>query len=283
MKKLLKLSSVLLLSTAMFTACDDDDDGPINPIDNTDPTVTYVTFDAGSYWIYESNEYDDENPQIGETTRDSTVVDVKLLFAQRTATKYNTYEMNADGSYPADPTAIDYYSEEEGNIWVYSDVINSRLSIDEFEDLDLSIPDGWLQIRDIGANGEWTLQTVNLQDFTVPLEGFGEASISNGTLSLKARNLGTDNFTLNGAEFPVIKQEISFELNGEGTFLGQPAGTITGSTRYEMWFSEDYGLVQTNFMPFGVRSSIIDPESDIYTQPGTLTSAVDAQVVLSDD
>jgi|GEM_PF-4093232 len=275
MNKFMKLGGLTIIAILAFAACDDDDNN--SPVDPVDDDKNYVSFETGSYWIYESQEYEDEGGPTGNEpkTIDSTVIaNAGDMFNGKTSFRYDSYVQDENGEYPSEPTSTNYYAEEEGDIFIFSDVINARLAADATADIfDLTIPDGWLQIKNTSSN-EWEIQTVDIENTTIPIGQFN-VTVKDGKFTLKGMNGSSETISVEGADLTTTKQIMTFELTANADpGIGETV-PVVGSTTYTIWLNEDNGIVKTEFVPFTVSATGF---GDIYSQPGTVSLATKIQV-----
>lgn len=263
------------MALAVFTACDEDD----NPVDDGDPVNTnavYVSFDQNSYWVYDSETYDDPDGN-NMTERDSTVVTSTDDYDGRASYQYTTWT-EVEGTYESEPSSVEYYSESEGDVYLHASSINDRLATEEVKAIiDFSLPDGWLMIRDADNTSTRVIQEVNIDDTEINV-GVVSGTLKNGKLTVEAKTAGSENVEQpNGNMINSDKVELKFVLTGdvESTLAN---GTLSGEANYTVWMADGVGITKTDFSPFTATVSALNQSFEVFKAAGTRNVLVRSQV-----
>ncbi|GAB5465025.1 MAG: hypothetical protein Kapaf2KO_04610 [Candidatus Kapaibacteriales bacterium] len=287
MKNILKFSFLAILSGFVMTSCDEDD-SPTDPGDGGNGTTVdssmYVSFEIGSYWVYQNEEYGGQTPEENMTRMDSVVVGSEEMYAGRMAYRYDTYSTDSTGNYSSDAEE-EYYSEDNGDIYLHAISINRQLASPEVAAIvDIDLGDTWLQIRETDATGPRELLSKDILETELTLSGI-DATLKDAKLVVTASNDGEEMVDVSGTMVNSVKQKLTFTLTGtaEGEVFGQTiSGAVNGTSEYTLWFSDSNGLIKSDFKPFAVTADIPGfGESEIFSSSGNTKTLIRSQVSAS--
>lgn len=244
MKNIYKLLIVAFLAIT-FVSCQDEDNDDKDPAD----TSNYYPLTQGTSWEYSVNEvssdgtstllsYEKNEVDGTESLDGKTVTVVKVYQREDKIQTWGDPHENLNGK---------YYTEND-KVYTSVSYIENLLTFEEFN---LSFPLmtdlKFVKMIDFSVDS-WNVIEMPYNDF--PLAYEGQNLTFNGTITLKAKNLASKDYSntklaLNGSAKVV---EYSFELKGDvsmsltGTKI--PMGTISVASKREHWFLNNVGLVK---------------------------------------
>ncbi len=218
MKKLTYLLSSLLLAGIFLASCSSDDNNS-NP---TQEKKKFFDMKAGSYWVYDDYEYNENNEKKLEThTLDSVAVTGSSTLYEKTAFKLETFLM-ADNAAAYEKDGESQYAFDENKLWVSSDFfdIGDNLPIPIQYDFPTN---QWFLIADrsVEAGTVWNvipsaieIKGIDISDM-FPMGGTADISFlikakrnATGTATINNKTYNTESFDLITSVTFVIKLDI---------------------------------------------------------------------------
>jgi hypothetical protein len=255
MKKLIKMSAMLMLSTLLFVACDDDDDDD-NP--DTVVTVNYYPTTVNDYRVYQNYEVDSEGNKT-ESTLDSNVVSEQGSHDGNDTYTEKEFEWNEETSTYEDRERDAVYYEEDDVVYASASLI-ANLSTVQVGGVPVSLPvniagDAWVPIINFESNSSWNVYTDNdivgeslqlNQDLTVEFSQ---------PLSVDGENMGMENIEVNGTQYEALK--ISWTITSQVTAFSTNADLKVEVLNY---YADGIGLVKSMQIPFSIKATVFGNE-----------------------
>lgn len=236
--KLIKLTLLTFALSLIMISCSEDNTPTTN---NNGDDTSYFSMDAGSYWLNENYDIDQNEDRINDTYYyDSTVVASKTQYDGKESYKLEKY---VDGQLEK----TNYFAESDNEVFIRADFLIPTSFSDYFTP-DV-LPEGWLTLVNKNQNS-WEISP----EITVENVDFGLLT-SDVKLSVSGSKDGTETIQINNTSYTADKIKVTTKLELIDLSIEKNIYTY-------VYLVKDFGLLKLYTEPFSIGLGFVSKDFD---------------------